>query len=591
MPLTVADVLALEVMRQARVLAGASQLAQRQVNWVSVIEMPVEKFVRPGEFILTTGIGCGHDEELFGRFITEIMDSGAAAVAVSVGKFVQELAVSVVDSAEARGFPLIEIPWELPFHSITQAALESIINEQNAVLRRSAAIHRQLLNAVLAGQGVGAIAAALTDILGRPVVVTDTECRPLAGAQATDAELQALDVRSAEDGCRLTPADLAARVAPGRSPARVMVNIGGGKSAESALLAGILAGRELFGYVLILEGEGWVGPEGPEEIELHAIEHAATSAAVFFLKAQAVAQTEMRLKGDFVWALASGADTISPGAQARAKFLHYDLGRSYWAVVFDIDCFRDYLSGVGVKDETDIQRVKDKIGALMESAAASLGRRIMLTNQQDAYICFLESTGDGTTESTVVRFARIVQKGAARAYSGLTLSCGVGRVHEGDDRLTRSYREAVKALRIGRVMRGRGSVTVYDRLGSFGLLVKLGEDEEAISFVADHLGPLIEHDQRRNSSLLETLRTLADCGWNASRAARTLHLHRQSFLYRLGRIEELTGLCLSDPQDRFALELCLHLHEIACGDPDNGERLREGDRSPLGGKRLATRGE
>ncbi len=599
MPLTVADVLALEVMREARVLAGAAVLDERQVNWVSAIEMPVEKFVRPGEFILTTGIGCGHDEALFGEFITEIMESGAAAVAVAVGKFVTEVPPSVIAAAEARGFPLVEIPWELPFHAITQAALEWIINEQNAILRRSADIHRQLLNAVLAGQGVEAIVAALGSVLGRPVAVVDKEFqllaghgRPARGANRPvpgDAAASTLSVLAPGTGCRLEHADLGALLAPGKSPARVEAILGPDLPPEPAWLAGIWAGRELFGFVLILQDGGDVGgaeprageeprrhlpQEGLGELEIKAIEHAATSAAVFFLKAQAVAQTEMRLRGDFVWALASGSDTVSPSAQSRAKFLGYDLGRSYRALLFDIDGFRDYLDGHGLTDESEVQRVKDRVRLIIEGAAAGVGRRIMLTNQQDTYICFLEGTAEEPAEAAAIRFARLVQKGAARAYGGLTLSCGVGRVREGDDRLAASYREAVKALQIGRIARGPGSVTTYERLGSLGLLAKLGEDEEALAFVADHIGPLIEHDHKRGSSLVETLRRYIDCGWNASRAARSLHLHRQSFLYRLGRIEELTGLCLSDTSHRFTLELCLRLHEIARGVPaDSRPRL------------------
>jgi len=578
LPLSVADVLALDIMRDARVLAGAAHLTSRHVNWVSVMEMPVEKFVRPGEFILTTGIGCGHDEALFGAYITEIMDSEAAAAAISVGKFVDRVPASVIQSAEARGFPLIEIPWELPFASITQAALESIISQQNAVLRRSAAVRRQLLDAILAGQGVEAIVKALSGIVGRPVAVLDTEFRPLAAeghlpgptlsASAPDpagpeAETLPLEIWNRDGTARLTPSDLVRSVPPGAPPARVSAEEG--PAASPVLAAGIWAGRELFGYVLVFV----TGVEtGLEELESFAIEHAATSAAVFFLKARAITQTEMRLKGDFVWTLASGADDISASAQARAKFLRYDIGRSYRALLFDIDNFRSYLRGIGIAEESEVQRVKDQVQRIIEAAAAAGGRRVMVTNQQDSYICFLEAVGDEGPEEAAAQFAARVQGSAARACSGLTLSCGVGRVHQGPDRLARSYHEAAKALRVGKAMKGRGSFTPYERLGALGLLIKLGEDEEAIGFVAEHLGPLLDQDQKRGSSLLDTLRAFAESSWNASRAARSLHLHRQSFLYRLGRIEELTGLSLSDASDRFALELCLNLHRIIGGEPE-----------------------
>ena len=50
-------------------------------------------------------------------------------------------------------------------------------------------------------------------------------------------------------------------------------------------------------------------------------------------------------------------------------------------------------------------------------------------------------------------------------------------------------------------------------------------------------------------------RSLLDEGTNASKAADRLFLHRNSMLYRLARIEKLTGLDLKDPRERLALQL------------------------------------
>jgi DNA-binding PucR family transcriptional regulator len=50
-----------------------------------------------------------------------------------------------------------------------------------------------------------------------------------------------------------------------------------------------------------------------------------------------------------------------------------------------------------------------------------------------------------------------------------------------------------------------------------------------------------------------TLRALFAAGGNASEAADRMFLHRNSMLYRLERIQKLTGLDLKDP--RIALGL------------------------------------
>lgn len=80
--------------------------------------------------------------------------------------------------------------------------------------------------------------------------------------------------------------------------------------------------------------------------------------------------------------------------------------------------------------------------------------------------------------------------------------------------------------------------------------------------------PLVEHDRERRSDLVKTLKVYLDAGANASEAADRLFLHRNSMLYRLSRVEKLTGLNLKDPRARLALQL---------GLLDVGERERNTD--------------
>ncbi len=78
--------------------------------------------------------------------------------------------------------------------------------------------------------------------------------------------------------------------------------------------------------------------------------------------------------------------------------------------------------------------------------------------------------------------------------------------------------------------------------------------------------PLKDHDLTRGSDLVLTLKTYFAAGTNASEAADRLFLHRNSMLYRLERIQKLTGLDLKD--DRVALALQLGLLANERGEQD-----------------------
>jgi PucR C-terminal helix-turn-helix domain len=68
------------------------------------------------------------------------------------------------------------------------------------------------------------------------------------------------------------------------------------------------------------------------------------------------------------------------------------------------------------------------------------------------------------------------------------------------------------------------------------------------------LAPLAADD---HGELARTLQTLVSCRLDRTAASAALHIHRNTLAYRLGRIEEITGLDLSSPHDLACVYLAL----------------------------------
>ncbi len=86
----------------------------------------------------------------------------------------------MLEVAEERGFPIFEVPYELPFIAVTEQAFSRLVNEQYAVLRRSISAHERLERLVLSERGLDAVAGALASLIGGAVVVLDARGEPLA---------------------------------------------------------------------------------------------------------------------------------------------------------------------------------------------------------------------------------------------------------------------------------------------------------------------------------------------------------------------------------------------------------------------------
>ena len=80
-------------------------------------------------------------------------------------------------------------------------------------------------------------------------------------------------------------------------------------------------------------------------------------------------------------------------------------------------------------------------------------------------------------------------------------------------------------------------------------------------FIHPALKAVSDYDERNDSHLLKTLKTYLAHGESIKDTADTLFLHRNSVIYRLGKIEELGRVSLADPETRFVLRLGLAIRE------------------------------
>lgn len=92
-----------------------------------------------------------------------------------------------------------------------------------------------------------------------------------------------------------------------------------------------------------------------------------------------------------------------------------------------------------------------------------------------------------------------------------------------------------------------------------GELLLRSDSELAKELAADRLAPLAELPAGSRARLTETLRVwLAEQG-RLGQVAERLGVHPQTARYRLGRLRELFGEALDDPDERFWLELSLRV--------------------------------
>jgi purine catabolism regulator len=136
-------------------------------------------------------------------------------------------------------------------------------------------------------------------------------------------------------------------------------------------------------------------------------------------------------------------------------------------------------------------------------------------------------------------------------------SVGYTALHTGVGGARRALLEAKEALTRGERLLGAGHASSFAHVCIRALVSRVDDDPTLRELRARLLGPMLLHDQSHKNDLLPTLQTYLDTGCRTVQTAELLGVHRNSVLYRLQRIVELSHVDLEDADTRWLLQLAL----------------------------------
>jgi purine catabolism regulator len=166
-------------------LATGEENAQVSVRWVHSTELlDPTPWLRGGELLLTTGLqlmGAKPQRE----FVERLAEREIAGLGFGTGFVHKKVPAAILNTARKRGFPLFEVPYELPFIAVTERVFAQLLNERYELLQRNMAgdvlaealtgrLYPDELQARLRPFGIGETAAVLAFALREPGTAAST---------------------------------------------------------------------------------------------------------------------------------------------------------------------------------------------------------------------------------------------------------------------------------------------------------------------------------------------------------------------------------------------------------------------------------
>ena len=416
-----------------------------------------------------------------------------------------------------------------------EAAYASL-ERQVDTLRQSTMTQRVLIQLLLEGEGLPAIARTMSTLTGGRVAIVSNTLDTLA-SHPIDLDLTAVRtelrrVKRERNSSGLTTLKL---------------------RDDNCWLSvqSIQAAGESFGYVCLISDD----PPG-DALEI-AVGQAALVGALHQLEQRAADEARADARDEIVWDLLHGSNEYQRAAASRAERMHIDLRRPHRVFCCQLQRIEAIARLEGM-DTARMDRLRYEVRGVVQRVCAESGSPDLVSLRGNDIVAVAPCVDPEDAR----RLAEAATAQMTALLPGIVTLWGVSRPHDSPFEYRVAYKEASIALQAASRLGGQNRTSIFDELGVVRLLLAPSDQPDLAEYVDEVLGPVLEYDRRRGTSLIKTLRAYLEADCSLSIAAHRLFVHHKTLRYRIDRIQELTSLDLRHNEDRFRADLALRILEV-----------------------------
>jgi purine catabolism regulator len=536
------------ILHGSKVAGGSTGLGSR-VTWAASLRSrpPAYEPRGGGELVLASQAALDGLRQVdaaltLERILEGLAQTGAAALAVA-GAVTARARVA----ANEHGIPLIELPASLSLIDAERGIIGLVLDRHNELQARASELYRRLAQLSVEGRGVEAIIAEAARATHRLVTFEDARYRLRCHAAPPGEPAVVPDdagISSVEERARLSDV---VRAQPANSTTPAAHRLPAARLGLERWAAPVYTRERLRGFISICGAPGEL-----TEFDQLAATRAAAICALELAKEEAVLAAEQRAQRDVVDELLASVTGLPLDRDALAR-------RAAQAGFSADGPFGVCVVAIGADRESAAPPPVDAVTRFI--ARSEVRALLRFDGGEMTLLCDVGGEAEDA-DARLRAWCTALVSAASGGDAAPSLTAGVSRAHAGLASLPSAANEAREALRIGRSVYGTGRVVGYADLGLYRVLHSLRDTPELRSFYEQTLGALAEYDRRTGQDYVETLETYFACHGNLSQTALRLHHHRNSLLYRIGRIQEITGLDLEDPEARLSLQVALKARRL-----------------------------
>jgi len=437
-----------------------------------------------------------------------------------------------LEAAAENNISIISLPQEADAAQVERDIVRLIMDSQAQMESRANELQEYLMRLTMSNRGLIAVVRALAEKIDKNIIIYDRTGLTLArGVPQNNARWE-------RQLALMNDADLV----------REFEEYFSRPQADNywyhhdMLTAPLIFDRQVVGYISFLMDTK------PEEFDGIALLRGASVCCMEIAKQRAVEVAMERVRGDWVQVWLSNGPLEDPALALRAERNGFQSEYLYSVVVYRwVEPSENYRGDIPITSEamTELVRQELRFRRIDGLVGQYVDRTVLLLPIDDAqHTLRMKQNTDAIRQR--------LQDAVGVGY----VNCGVGRPRQGLKELRESFKEAEKALALSDQLWSQPRVTFFGDLSLYELLLSVNP-EQLRSFSESWLKDIISYDDQHKSELLETLDAYFNSNGNMRLTAKELNIHRNTLVYRLNRIAEITQLDMDDANVHLNLRLAL----------------------------------
>jgi purine catabolism regulator len=559
---TIKDLINKDNLNGLKLVAGNSKI-ENIISNVNTMDNPdAFDWFTTGDFVLTTGYIFKDDPALQVRIIRELADINCSGIGIKPRRFLGKIPQCMIDEANKVNLPIVEIPFQYSISFVSSTINNEIHKREDSTLKKLFNIHEALTKCSLEGGGLDELVKVISKLVGNPVLIVDSKWRLLTYSEHNDNLIKVSDYLELNRKERAFSSEFIDEMPQNihefkKSVKRRYPN---NKGEVVCRILPFHADKESYGYLIV-----WETVNKMTSIDYMALEAAATNVALERLKIRQIEEAKHLLQQDFFDDLLEGKIESVHAANYLAEFHNLDPRKKYVCMITKIENQYENMNLDLLLSRTKFNKYKDELINVIDLKAYQNNQNIHSIHRGNFIISFIKAKDNLAINNSSLylkEFVEEVYDALLKYDKEMKILIGVGKACPEFFEMKKSFAQAQEAIRLSIQVNQNLSVSFYEELLIYHLLDSVNSRDALEELYQSSLGKLIEYDQQNNVNLIDTLEQYFKSSGNISDAAKSMYLHRNTFIYRFEKIKTILNSELKNPDEVFKLQMGLIIMKI-----------------------------